>query len=97
MDKIVKENIVHVPGRFYIVTPSGEAELLYLIDKKTNTISMYHTFVPTSERGRGIAELMAFAAFDFAKKNKLLVKPDCEYITYFVEKHKELKKIVFYD
>lgn len=82
-------DVLHEGSRFYMATPGGEAELLY----KTNgfVMSIYHTFVPESERGKGIAELLAFAAFDFAKKNKMKVKPDCPYIAKFLERHSELK------
>lgn len=82
-------NILHKDGRFYLETPSGDAELLYRI--LGSTMSIYHTFVPESERGKGIAEKMAFEAFDFAKKKGLKVRPDCPYIIRFLEKHAELR------
>lgn len=82
--------IEHEDGKFYIVTEGGEAELLYKMNEKTMRI--YHTFVPESERGKGIAEKLALAAFEFAEENKLKVKPDCEYIVRFLEKHSEFRK-----
>ena len=81
--------VEHGNSRFYMITPGGEAELLYKISG--SMMSIYHTFVPESERGKGIAEVLAYAAFDFAKEKRLKVKPDCPYIVKFLEKHSELK------
>lgn len=83
--------IKHSGGKFYTNTEHGEAYLEYkIIDK--NTMSIYHTFTPREARGHGIAEKISIEAFDFAKNNGLKVRPDCPYITYFVEKNKKFKK-----
>jgi predicted GNAT family acetyltransferase len=82
--------IVHENERFFIVTPGGDAELLYKTEG--NVMSIYHTFVPDSERGKGVAEKLAFAAFEFAKERELKVRPDCPYIQRFLEKHNEWKE-----
>lgn len=83
-------DIEHEDGRFYIVLAGGNAELLYKIQGRT--MSIYHTFVPESERGKGIAEKLAIAAFEFAEEEKLSVRPDCPYIVHFLEKNSEYKK-----
>ncbi len=80
--------IKHGKGRFYIKTEHGEAELLYK-DVGKSTISIYHTFTPEADRGHGVAEQMAIAAYEYVKKNKLKVRPDCPYVTHFLEKHSE--------
>jgi hypothetical protein len=82
--------IMHRKGRFYMRTEHGEAELLYEIDK--NTMSIFHTFVPDEDRRKGFAERLAFAAFDFAKRNNLKVKPDCPYIEHFLDMHREMRE-----
>lgn len=76
--------------RFYVATHGGEAELRYKVNG--GIMSIYHTFVPDSERGKGIAEMLAMAAFESAKERRLKVKPDCPYIVRFLEKHPDLKK-----
>ena len=81
--------ISHTGSRFYMKTPHGEAELLYRIDG--NVMSIYHTFVPEEDRGKGLAEKLSLSAFEFAEKNKLKVSPDCPYIKHFIEKHKILR------
>ena len=86
--------VKHEDNRFYVKTAHGDAELLYKITDG-NKMSIYHTYVPEKERGKGIAGEIAVAAFEFAKKNKLKVKPDCQYIKHFIEKHPEMKELVF--
>ncbi|MGC8676441.1 MAG: GNAT family N-acetyltransferase [Candidatus Micrarchaeia archaeon] len=87
--------ILHKPGKFYISTPHGEAVLLYKRAGK-GKINIYHTFVPDEERGKGIAERLAAAAFGYAREKKLKVIPGCSYISYFVEKHKELMGMIVF-
>ncbi|MEM3227452.1 MAG: GNAT family N-acetyltransferase [Candidatus Micrarchaeaceae archaeon] len=77
-------------GRFFISTEHGEAELLYRIDG--NVMEAFHTFTPQEERGKGIAERLAFAAIEFAKEHSLKVKPECTYMQFFFYKHPELKE-----
>jgi predicted GNAT family acetyltransferase len=78
--------------RISISTPNGDAELLYKVNG--NVMSIFHTFVPDAERGKGIAEKMAYAAFDLAKKKGLKIRPDCPYITHFLEKHSEFNEMI---
>lgn len=77
-------------GRFYIITEGGEGELLFKIEG--GVMRIYHTFVPESERGKGVAEKLALSAFGFAKEKNLRVRPDCPYIVRFLEKHEELRR-----
>jgi predicted GNAT family acetyltransferase len=84
--------VMHEEGRFYISTPGGDSELLYKVDGKV--VSMYHTFVPDSERGKGIAAELATAAMKWARKSGLRVRPDCSYVRDFARKHGEFSDIV---
>ena len=85
--------IKHIEGKFYAETPHGDAFLLYKREGKI--ISIYETFTPEEERGKGIAEQLATAAFKFAKESSLKIKPDCPYILHFVSKHEELAKYIY--
>ncbi len=76
--------------RFYLETQSGTAEILYKVSG--NSMSIYHTFVPEGERGKGIAEKLASEAFEFARRKGMKVKPDCPYIPKFLAKHPEYAK-----
>ncbi len=79
----------HETGRMSLKTEHGEAELLYRI--RGNIMSIYHTFTPPEDRGNGVAAKLAEEAFNLAKKKGLKVRPDCPYISHFVEKRKEFK------
>ena len=76
--------------RFYAKTEHGEAELSYRVIG--SVISMYHTFTPDQDRGKGIAEKLADEAFAFAIKNKLRVRPDCSYIQHYISVHEDMRK-----
>ncbi len=78
-------------GRFFVKTEHGEAELNYrMINDKI--MSIYHTFTPPEDRGKGIADSMATEAFRFAEKSGFKIRPDCPYIPEFVKKHVEFSK-----
>ena len=72
--------IKHVEGRFYISTPGGDAELLYRIDG--GVMDIYHTFVPETERHKGIAAKLTDEALAFAKAQKLEVRMTCSYVQH---------------
>lgn len=86
-------DIQHSNGKFFLVIEGKEAFLLYRISE--NEINIYDTFTPLELRGRGIAEQLALAAFDYAKENNLNVLLSCPYISdTFLKKHPELNAIV---
>ncbi|MGC8669849.1 MAG: GNAT family N-acetyltransferase [Candidatus Micrarchaeia archaeon] len=83
-------NILHDEKdcRFYI--DKEGAELLYGI--REGVMYIYHVYVPKELRDHGIAEQLADAAFEFAIKNNMKVKPECSYIKYYLSKHVEMQK-----
>lgn len=54
-------------------------------------LSVYHTFTPPEDRGRGIAEKLAFEAVELAKRKGLRINPECSYMKAFLRRHKELR------
>ncbi len=79
-------------NRFFMRTPGGEAEAVYEI--RGGTIAITHTFVPESERGKGIAEALVMKAFEFARMRHLRVKPECSYAAHFAGTHPEFSDIM---
>ena len=80
-------------GRRFCVKLQGyEACLMYrLADKQ---IDLYHTYVPEIFRGRGIAEKLCKAAFEYAKANTLTVIPSCSYVSdAYLKRHPEYESI----
>lgn len=86
-------DVQHTDGKFFAVIEGKEAILLYRING--NKMDIYDTFTPHELRGRGIAEQLAIAAFNYAKENRLTVIPSCPYISEtFLKRHQELNVMV---
>jgi predicted GNAT family acetyltransferase len=82
-----------VGQKFFIAYEDDEALLAYT--KVNDILDIHHTFVPESMRGRGIADRLAAAAFEYAEKNGLKIIPTCSYIKdTFLKKHPEWDRIV---
>ncbi|GBG82703.1 hypothetical protein CBR_g36233 [Chara braunii] len=63
-----------------------------------SVLNLRHTYVPPRKRGLGLAASLCFFAFDFAKKNNLVVLPTCSYIKdTFLPQHPEFQDIVVAD
>jgi predicted GNAT family acetyltransferase len=56
-------------------------------------IAMTHTRVPPPLEGRGIAGDMVAAAFEFARRNKLKVDPQCSYVRRYMQRHPETQSL----
>ena len=82
-------------NRFVGNTESGDEFYLQYNTEKGGVIDAYHTFVPPSGRGCGLAGKLCVAIFDFAKTEKLKVKPSCSYISgHFLVKNPDYSKYV---
>ena len=84
--------------RFELTLPESKdkafIEFEWSQDKKA--LDLVHTFVPESLRGKGIAAVLAKAAFEYAKTKQLKVIPSCSYLSEtFVPKNAEYAGLVF--
>ena len=78
--------------RFYATLQGYEACLMYRLAGKE--INLYHTYVPEGFRGRGIAEKLCKAAFEYAKTQGLTVLPSCSYISdAYLKRHPEYEPL----
>jgi len=79
---------------FVIECDSGEQALLeYTINGKI--LDFHRTFSPTSQRGKGLASILAKAAFDYAEANGYTVIPTCSYISQtFLKQNANYQKLV---
>ena len=83
-------DIIHdEPGHRFCVKLQGyEACLMY--QRTRQTLDLYHTYVPEIFRGRGVADQLCRAAFEYAKANRLTVIPSCSYISAaYLKRHPE--------
>ena len=80
-------------SRFVVSLEGQEAVLRYR--RAGQSIDMYQTFVPEVFRGRGIAEALARAAFEYAKAERLTVVPSCSYLSGpYLKRHPEYQSLV---
>ena len=82
------------PGsRFCVKLQGYEACLMYRLTGKT--IDLYHTYVPEVFRGRGMAEKLCKAAFEYARTEGFTVIPSCSYISdAYLKRHTEYEPLV---
>lgn len=79
-------------SRFCVELSGYEACLMYR--HSGNEIDLYHTYVPEVFRGRGVAERLCHAAFEYAKANGLAVIPSCSYISgAYLKRHPEYEPL----
>ena len=75
-------------SRFVVKLEGYEACLMYRRSGKE--LDLYHTYVPEVFRGKGMAEKLCKAAFEYAKSNTLTVIPSCSYISgAYLKRHPE--------
>ncbi len=75
-------------GKFELQLEDGVAECAYFYGNE-NTIVFYHTFVPVSHRGKGIAGVLIKEALDFAKKHNFRIKATCSAVQTYLRRHPE--------
>jgi predicted GNAT family acetyltransferase len=62
-----------------------------------DTIYFTHTEVPEALEGRGIGNILARVALDYARANRLRVVPRCKFIASFIKRHPEYQDLVVAD
>ncbi|MEG1545890.1 MAG: GNAT family N-acetyltransferase [Bacteroides sp.] len=80
---VIHDNKVN---RFEIFESGQIAYLQY--EEKEDTIDFVHTFVPKQLEGQGIANALAEAGLNYAKREQLKVIPSCSFIKTYIERHK---------
>lgn len=80
---VIHDNKVN---RFEIFESGQIAYLQY--EEKEDSIDFVHTFVPKQLEGQGIANALAEAGLNYAKREQLKVIPSCSFIKTYIERHK---------
>ncbi len=75
-------------GRRFEVTVDGHTGML-TYREAAGHVTLIHTEVPPELRGRGIADALARAALDDARRRRLLVRPLCPFVQAFMKRHPE--------
>ncbi len=74
--------------RFTHSMPSGTAFLAYS-PAGPGLVELYSTFVPSADRGKGIAAGLVEAAVAYARQERLRIIPSCWYVAEWMQQHPE--------
>ncbi len=85
--KVRRMEVFLEDGRVFIKFESGEeAFLTFGIDQERKVIVVSTTYVPESQRGKGIAKVLNRKLADFAKENGYKIYPLCSYTEKFLKR-----------
>lgn len=79
--------------RFEIDCEGRISYLAYEVDPQ-GWLVLWHTEVPATLRGRGLAGRLVRKAFKYAEEHRLKVEVICPFAVGFVTRHPELQKLV---
>ena len=87
------ETMEAMKGKFEIERDGGISFLAYEIGGE-GWISLLHTEVPPTLRGRGIANELAQMGLEYAKAHEMKVDVVCPIVFHFLSKHPEYKSLI---
>ena len=74
-------------GRIYLELPAGEeAFITFGVDEEKRVIVVSTTYVPESQRGKGIAGKLSAKLVEFADENGYKIYPLCSYTQKYLER-----------
>ncbi len=73
-------------GQFYLQSNEGRAYLAYR-QAGDDTLDLYHTSVPETLQGEGVAAALTERALRFAEENGYKVVPSCPYVQKYMTDH----------
>jgi uncharacterized protein len=91
--RFMAETMEAMKGKFEIERDGGISFLAYEIDGE-GWISLLHTEVPPTLRGRGIANELAQMGLEYAKDHEMKVDVVCPIVFHFLSKHPEYKSLI---
>ncbi|XP_032219336.2 protein NATD1 [Nematostella vectensis] len=74
-------------AKAFFITLGNEKAILEYEKEGSDILNMWHTEVPVSHRGHGIAAHLAKAAFDFTVENNLKFRATCTYLQKYILEH----------
>ena len=74
--------------RFTVDLGSGTAVLAYAT-ATPGVLDLYSTYVPGTDRGKGIAARLVEAAVSYARSENLRIVPTCWYVAVWMQRHPE--------
>ncbi|MBI4175688.1 MAG: N-acetyltransferase [Candidatus Aenigmarchaeota archaeon] len=85
-------------GQKFFIDFGDNTEALMAYTEVNNVMDLHHTYVPEEHRSEGIAEQLAHAAFEFARRNEMKIIPSCPYVRdKFLKQHPEYMDVVTHE
>lgn len=85
----MQPEVRHSPERQAFVAVLGGATALCAYRRDGDTLVLHHTEVPPALQGQGIAAVLVKAALDWARAERLQVRPVCSYVAAYMRRHPE--------
>ncbi len=86
--------ITHDPARQAFVADLGGATALCAYRRDGDTLVLHHTEVPPALQGQGLAAALVQAALDWARAERLVVRPVCSYVAAYMRRHTETQDLL---
>ncbi len=87
-------HITHNPAaQRFEVAPEGHLALCEY-RRQGDTLVLHHTEVPPPLQGRGVAALLVQATLDWARAQKLRVRPTCSYVAAYMHRHPQTQDLL---
>lgn len=80
-------------GRYFVAIDGDEAEMTYT-KLGPALISIDHTFVPDSMRGKGVAQALALNAVEDARETGWKIIPRCSFMQAQVKRHTDWADVI---
>ena len=80
--------------QFVVLIDDKLSTLKYSISSDGKTLDYYSTFVPPELRERHLGRDLVKFALDFALQNNYKVNPSCPFVSHYIHRHPEYKKVL---
>jgi predicted GNAT family acetyltransferase len=64
------------------------------LQMRDDVLSLLHTEVAASLRGKGVGGALARAALDYARQKGLQVEPYCPFVSAYIRRHPEYRDVI---
>lgn len=89
----IKKSDAADSGRYFVSIDGDEAEMTYT-KQGPALISIDHTFVHDSMRGKGVAQALALNAIEDARKTGWKIIPRCSFMQAQVKRHGDWADVI---
>lgn len=86
--------VVHRPEMQAFVTTAAATTAVCAYRRQGDTLVLHHTEVPPALQGQGIAAVLVKAALDWARAERLQVRPVCSYVAAYMRRHPDTQDLL---